>query len=218
MRKLIVSALCLAGSLAGGARPAVAQSMPAPNDACVAEIQAVLARMRDAGPQRHVEEMTSTGQSERRTSVYAMPLGLSVEIKRTLGEGAAARVMSSHVIVVAPRVWRMVEGAWAEVEAGEAAKVVEGVRAAHARMAEIDASEARCDGADTVDGAPVKVYTFSQLFMFMAASGVTVTKVFISAEGRPVRIDSNSKMADQVTVRRNVITYDPSIRVEPPLR
>jgi hypothetical protein len=218
MRKPVTAALLLAASFFGAACSAAAQPKPQSSDACVAEIQAVLVRMRDAGPQRHVEEMTTTGRSERRTSIFAMPQSLSVEITRTSGEGPSARSTKSKVIVITPRVWRIVDGAWSEVEASEAAKVVEGVRAAHARMADVDASEALCDGTDTVEGAPVKVYTFSQLFAVVGASGITITKIYVGADGRPMRIDSSSKMADQVIIRRNAITYDPSLRIEPPLR
>ncbi|HRD77533.1 MAG TPA: hypothetical protein PK264_16630, partial [Hyphomicrobiaceae bacterium] len=193
-----------------------AQSAATKSDACITDIKAALAKMRDGGPQTHVEEMDTSGQTVRRTSKYMMPKAMSVEGTQTMGEGATPIVLKTHIVIIGDDVWRQSEGVWKKIDGENAARVVTGVRAAHAKMDEITADEATCDGTETVDGKTLKVYKFTTLVTTMFGAGTTVTAVFVGADGRPARIDSVTSLPNILTKRRNVITYDPAIKIEPP--
>lgn len=118
-------------------------------------------------------------------------------------------------ITVPEGTWINMNGKWMQPPFNASAMVNKAVMQSAADMRE-NVSNVVDHGMVDVDGRSLRAISFSQTASFMGMKSTADTKVFIDGSGRIVRTESDSKARRSTDRSVQTITYDDSIRVNPP--
>jgi hypothetical protein len=187
--------------------PATAEPASLPGgDANAAVIAALVAQL-EGGPYR-VSSITASpaGSFESRGEVVPPNRYHSIA---TI-DGAA-----TEMIIIDRDIWRKLEGGWVKTQFAEGAAGLAAVTTPEAIAASVSA--ASLVGPDSLDGAPVLVFTYTSTIGAGAAAASSRNTLWASAEtGLPLKIEGSTDLGGQAYTTTQSFVYDDSVTVEPP--
>jgi hypothetical protein len=176
---------------------------------CSGEISAALERLMTTTPVR--KEMTTKGAAGIVTSLTENDLPRALRVRTEGGERGIV-----DTIVVGDSVWLGDGREWRQQD-GDRGKQFATVIREQMTKAGPSIENPQCGATETVDGKALKLYTYDQSFTFMTASGKSSAKLFVDpANGLPIRQEVISRAAGAESHSVIRITYDKTIKVEPP--
>ncbi len=176
---------------------------------CAGDIAAALERLMTTTPVR--KEMTTRGAAGTVTSLTENDLPRALRVRTEGGERGIV-----DTIVVGDSVWLGDGREWRQQEADRGKQFAKLIREQMTK-ATPTIENAQCGTSETVDGKTLKLYTYDQSFTFMTTSGKSSAKLFVDpANGLPVRQEVKSRAAGAESHSVIRITYDKSIKIEPP--
>jgi hypothetical protein len=176
---------------------------------CAGDILAALERLKATTPVR--QEMTTKGAGGTVISLTENDLPRALRVRTEGGERGIV-----ETIVIGDNVWLGNGKDWQQSDADRGKQFATTVRDQIAKAVPT-IENAICGATETVDGKVLKVYTYEQSFTFMTAAGKSSAKLSVDpASGLPVRQDVTSRAAGATSHSITRITYDKTIRIEPP--
>lgn len=175
---------------------------------CTEEINKAFAAMYAATPFRN--ELIAKGNDITLRTVSEVMLPHAI---RMTTEGADA----SEIVMIGDRVWRNAGDGFEELLPAELGKrFADQIRATHGRPLK-DIKNSKCDETETRDGRTYKVYQYDQAFMMGQSEGLASGRLLVDKEtGLPASMDVNSAAMGMMTMSFMKITYDKSIKIDPP--
>jgi hypothetical protein len=176
---------------------------PAPSDPQQALFDVLKSAMQ--APPYHISSTTTTDSGTTTVITGEVILPDHFHIKVSTG---------SEMLVVGDKSYQMLNGSWTSFPI-DIGSIVNGLMGGISADPSKTISDVQYVGQDNVNGASAQVYTYTSS---VDLSGQTVTsqvKMWI-ANGLPVRQEINGEFAGIKSKTVQVITYDPSIKIEAP--
>jgi hypothetical protein len=175
-------------------------------DANAAVIAALVAQL-EGGPYR-VSSITASPDGSFESSGEVVPPNRYHSIATIDGE-------TTEMVIIDRDIWRKLEDGWVKTQFAEGAAGLASVTTPEAVAASVSA--ASLVGPDTLDGAPVLVFTYTSTIGEGAAAASSRNTLWASAEtGLPLKIEGSTDLGGQTYTTTQSFVYDDSVTVEPP--
>ena len=189
------------------AEPATAKPAILPGgDANAAVIAALVAQL-EGGPYR-ASSITQSPDGSFETSGEVVPPNRYHSIATIDGE-------TTEMIIIDRDIWHKLEDGWVKTQFAAGAAGLAAVTTPEAIAASVSA--ASLVGPDSLDGAPVLVFTYTSTIGEGEAAASSRNTLWASAEtGLPLKIEGSTDLAGQTYTTTQSFVYDDSVTVEPP--
>lgn len=175
---------------------------------CQEDVNKAFAAMYAAVPFR--SELLAKGNDVTIRTVSEVALPSAIRMRT---EGAE----TSELVMVGDRVWRDGGNGFEELLPPELGKTfADRIRASHGKPL-TDLKNARCDETEVRDGKTYRVYQYDQPFQIAGSEGLASGRLLVDREtGLPAHMEITSTAMAMMTMSIMKVTYDKSIRIEPP--